>query len=246
MKKFLGTISAVIIVTLLFAGCAGNNGANNQNGSNAGNQSEPWKDAEGGQIAVGIATDNSGGTEVEYIHVSGHPDPAVEKELNEELYVFSTWDTVFTMGDDNGDVDNIKLNFAVVGNLLSVRCSGTRNTEDSAYPTNFLRTQIFDLTTGKQAGSLSEFIKVGEELRNLIKSGAFTILYPPERDDGNERLAAEIADTYAFYLTETSLGLFIDVLHAEGDYWVFEATYEAIRPVVQTKLALELLHIYEN
>jgi len=244
MKKFLGTISAVIIVTLLFAGCAGNNGANNQNGaSNAGNQDEPWKDAEGGQIAVGIATNILlDGTEVKYIHVSGHPDPAVEKDLNGELYAFSAWDLE--------DMKDIKLEFTVTGarQFLSIRRSGTRHTEGAAYPVAFLETQIFELDSGEQAGDIKEFIKVDNDFRKLITSGVFKQVYPEgvEAEGAAERLAAEIVDKMSpdyfdlrFYLTDTSLGLYIEVLHAEGDYWAFEAPYTAITKSMQKKLALE-------
>ena len=264
MKKFLGTISAVVIICLLFAGCTGNNGANNQNGStnavdqndptnavdqnslsNELDQNEPWKDVEGGQIAVAIATDILDGAEVEHINVSGHPDLAIEERLNGELYAFSTW----------GDAEGVTLDFAVVGNFLSVRRTGTQYTEGAAYPINFLQTQIFDLTTGEQAGRLSDFVKIGPELREVITSGAFRQVYPEglTMEGATERLAVEIVDNYdpeyfdlRFYLTETSFGLYIETLHVEGDYWAFEAPYADIRPSVQTKLALELLYIYED
>ena len=177
---------------------------------------------------------------IEYLEVSGHPDSAVEENLNIELFTFSTWAA--------DDIDDLKFSFSIVGDFVSVRRTGMRYEEGAAYPVSFLHTQIFSLSTGEQAGSLSDYVKVGPELREVITSGAFKQVYPDgiEIEGAAERLASEIVDTYNFYLTETSLGIFIETLHTEGDYWVFEAPYPVIYPAVQTKLALELLSIYEN
>ena len=238
MKKILGIISAVVMVVLLLTGCTSNQAIKEV-------PAEPSPTPEKNEITVSILTGDVVGRNKQYFKVSGLADSEVEDALNSDLFLFSAWD----------GIEDYTLDFAVVGNFLSVRRAGTQNTEGSAYPTNFLQTQIFDLSTGKQAGSLADFVRLDKDILDNIEDGIFKLVYPEEIksvipiDDVNERLYEEIVNNHArrddyfdmnFYLTETSLGLFIETLHAEGDYWVFEATYEAIRPILSEKLLAAL------
>jgi len=197
-------------------------------------------------ITVGILSGDVAGREKEYIKVSGHPDSEIEDALNSDLFLFSTWDDV--------EDKDYTLGYAVVGNYLSVRRTGIRYKEGDAYPVSFLETQIFDLETGNQAekaGSIGDFLQIGQELRNFITSGTFKQIHPDgiEIEGAAERLAVEIVDNYdttyetfemRFYLTETSIVLYIEVSHAEGDYWACEAAYSDIRPALQKRVKLAL------
>ena len=226
-RKLLALLMAGAL--LMFAGCSQNQGGEET--------TDPMP--EESKITVSIETADG----MKFLKVSGLEDPAAEESINSELFTFSTW------GLEESDMDGFKLEYAVVGDYLSVRRSGTKIEEGAAYPTNFFHTQIYDFSTGRQAGDLREFIKIEEDFRNLITSGAFKMIHPEgvEIEGAAEHLAAAIVDPFEyesfesrFYLTETGLGLYMEVLHAEGDYWIFEASYADIYPVMQKKLALAL------
>ena len=77
-------------------------------------------------------------------------------------------------------------------------------------------------------------------------SGKFTQIYPDTAIDGAaDVLAAEIAayiesseNQNNFYLTEKGLALYVDERpHAAGDYWIFEAKYSDIEPLLTQKLS---------
>jgi hypothetical protein len=193
---------------------------------------------------VGVRTEITGNDEERFITVSGLSDPAVEESLNEELYIFSTWGVGIPY-EDNIVTEVYGFEYAVVGDYLSVCRLDMVLWDGAEHPALYLRTQIYNLAAGEQAGSLSDFIDLGKDLLDLIEDGVFTQVYPGEIDGANERLIAEILNKHgqgayfdtSFYLTQTSFGLYIDGdVEGEKGYWAFEAPYEDIRLILKENL----------
>ena len=117
--------------------------------------------------------------------------------------------------------------------------------ESTESPKRYLRTQVFDLTTGEHAGGLENFVELGKDLLDFITDGTFRQVYPGEITGADWQLSDEMArrdndysDPY-FYLTETNLGLYMSVEGEEG-YWAFEAPYEQIELILTEKLLVAL------
>lgn len=196
-------------------------------------------------ISIAVLTETSGASEVKFIKVTGLADKDVEQALNDELFTFSVWG-VGEQYETEKVTEVLSIDYAVIGDVLSVRRNDKVLWQGAETPARYMRTQIFDLTTGAQAGSLSDYISVDEKLRELITSGAFEQVYPGEIAGAKEALAVEIVDKYnpdffdlRFYLTETAFGLYIDG-EVEGGkgYWAFEAPYEKVAPLMKAKLPM--------
>ena len=103
-------------------------------------------------IAIAVLTEINGKSEVKLIRVSGLADPAAEELLNQQLYEFSTW-SGFMQDAFGAEVEIPEIDYTIIGDYISVRCVDVIHWEDDESPTRYVRTQIFDLTTGEQAAS---------------------------------------------------------------------------------------------
>jgi len=241
-KKIIVLVLGGII---LFAGCAvkqGDEGIGNPQTQ----ETDVKKDSnESGQvilekngITLSVFSETSGDTKKDFLKVSGLSDSTVEEKLNEELHTFSTW----------GDATDYVVSGSIIGNagngFISVKRDGTYYPEKEE---TFFNTQILDLTTGEQAGGLTDFVTLGKDFRKLITNGTFVQMEPdPDGEvkikDAAERLAVEIVDKnkagdfdIRFYLTDDVFGLYTE-LADEGKILRFEAPYNAVRSVLSEKL----------
>jgi hypothetical protein len=187
-------------------------------------------------VTVTKITEEVNGSAVQYITVSGLADAVTETKLNEDLYDFSTRDAGVQAGSADVTVV-LSLKYAVVGDVLSVSRSDMVLGTGTQGAANYLRTQTYDLISG-QICSLTDFVSLGLDILDLIEEGEFAQVYPGEISGANEKLAADIQEKHAqnpdyintsFYLTNTSLGLYIDDDSDGGrGYWAFECPYDKL------------------
>ena len=204
-------------------------------------------------ITVVILTEIAGDSEVKTIRVVGladagfSDDPAVEELLNANLYEFLLWGG-FTREAFDAEAETPEIDYAIVGNYISVRAYDTEYTPGAAYPVNRLRTIVLNLETGEYAGWPFDYLRMDSEqeidaLQSAFTSGSFVQIHPETPVEGAaEELAEALGDSawrdgLGFYLTDDSLGIYLTGLpHAVGDYWVFEAKYSDIEPLLTRKL----------
>ncbi|MDR1570478.1 MAG: hypothetical protein LBS72_08335 [Oscillospiraceae bacterium] len=198
------------------------------------------------QIAAHIETETKGDSFIQYAQASGLADEVVQESLNALL----KWFSIGAELDDDPEyayetVEGVT-QFAIINDrYISVRTDYFYNGASLAHPWSRLATLVFDLETGEPAGAVNDFILVDEDLRIAITDGTFTVTHPDAEFDGMmEVFAGDFVDQFdpelfntSFYLTDTSFGLLLgDRIHAEGDYWTIEATYESVWNLLTPKL----------
>jgi hypothetical protein len=207
-----------------------------------------------GGVVAGVRTETKNGKEERFLAVSGLSDPAMEGLINDKLYVFSTQKTSPLV--NNGTIAEINsLDLEIVGNFMSVRRVDLVQWDPAVYeaadeyPTAYLQTDIFDLATGEQAGSLEDFLYLGKETMDAIQAGLFKQVFPGEMTGAlamlEDRLSASDGESYfenRFYLTDTAFGIYMDgrVENDDNCYWAFEAPYAQIASILSEKLLAAL------
>ena len=175
----------------------------------------------------------------EYLEVIGLTDTGVAQRLNEELEAFCI--RVSSNAEYNDKNITGTVEYAVVGyTYLSVRVNTSVFADGMAYPNNDFYAGTFDLRTGKIINNISAFVEVGDDLQLTIETGVFKQIYPETIIDyAVEVLADEFDKDINFYLTKDGIGLFLTGRsHAEGSYWIFEATYGDINKLLTHELLL--------
>ncbi|MDR1705585.1 MAG: hypothetical protein LBS19_12995 [Clostridiales bacterium] len=190
-------------------------------------------EAEGPRFAIEKYTEDT--VSAEYVKVSGI---TAQKTLNDNLEAFFLG--AFADGAE-GSYENTAEFYNIGGRFLSVARIENFMPEGGAYPTAAIAGKTFDLETGEVIGDLV-FGGVSPE----HPSDVFTQVYPDNAVDAVwERLAAnleEIGPFKDYYLTETAIMAYVNHdLHAEGDYFIFEAPYEQSVSLLSGALAAVVL-----
>ncbi|WP_425448640.1 PdaC/SigV domain-containing protein [Dethiothermospora halolimnae] len=148
----------------------------------------------------------------------------------------------------------LEINYTIklkTNNLLSIAYSGLGYVKGAAYPNNHFYTTNIDINNGNRL-RLKDIIEIDDELIKKIQKGNFKA--PKNRrtiilnklDSKNtlknfsksDSLAniTEGRDNYIFtYLTPSSLGISINVIHALGDHIEFEIDYQHILENIKLK-----------
>lgn len=166
--------------------------------------------------------------EVQYIQAAGLNDDVQEK-LNQNIMDFYLWQWTNSLG---GEADTTEYYgtaaYAFTGKrLLSVQRILSATTENAAYPVNEISAQTFDIMTGEPVGPLNADAFTDEIIRKFK-------LTMPDADVPDELAAkADQAfkdyvlgtdEIYNYFLTDTGVAIYImNDVHAEGDYFIFEA-----------------------
>ncbi|MDR1599327.1 MAG: hypothetical protein LBS11_05595 [Oscillospiraceae bacterium] len=202
------------------------------------------------QTSVSVQKAENGESWIEYAEVSGLPDADIQETLNAYLRWFSV--DVYLDDDPDRAWDTVegKTSYTILGDrYLSVRTEYFFNGASLAHPWSDIQALVFDLSIGEPGAQLSDYLPVDTALREKILDGSFTLVYPDaEPDDLFARFAEDYVDNadpeyynINFYLTDTGVALFLrDRIHAEGDYWVIEASFEKLEGLM-TPALVELL-----
>lgn len=179
-------------------------------------------------VKFNIETYTDNHVEVQYIQAAGLHD-TVQEKLNQNIMDFYLWQWTDSL---NSEADTTEYYgtaaYAFTGKrLLSVQRYLSATTEDAAYPVNEISTQTFDIMTGEPVGALNAAPFTDEIIRKfkLTQPGA----------DVPDELAAKAEQSfkayvlgadeiYNYFLTDTGVAIYImNDVHAEGDYFIFEA-----------------------
>ena len=102
----------------------------------------------------------------------------------------------------------------------------------AAHPWRAVSSLVYDLESGKKL-ALADVFTAQDELYNLMSDGVFTTEWMEAEEIRSKFSLEEILrakDNLGewFYLNEDGIGIVIDMPHAVGDYWEFEASYADI------------------
>jgi hypothetical protein len=234
MKKILVLILCLALCTGLLSSCKGKDTASSTAGSGA--QEADLKP----QILLEKYSPNEK-VDVEFISVSDLKESSQVK-LNDLLRQFYLWQWENGTPEENGDTAHYTgtaRHYIVGDKYLSVVRIMSTLTEGAAYPTEEISAQTYDLTTGDTVDNLVYGDAVFAEADAANK---FKLTFPEAEIAGANAKLAEYAqgkkNLYNYYLTQTGLALFIaNDVHAQGDYWLFEAPYADIKGILSDDLA---------
>ncbi len=167
---------------------------------------------------------------VEYVEISGMKDAEIQDELNENLKTFSLWYVSGLSQEENNKT--VTASYALIDNYICVYAELLETGDSLPYPIKRFDATTYDLETGLNC-TLSEFIDVKTDLITAIENGSFSQVYPETAVEGALDVLLEEASAnpngIGFYLKPDIIGLYLnDRLHAEGDYWLFEANLNDI------------------
>jgi len=183
--------------------------------------------------------------QIQYIVIQGLDDLDIQQMLNEEIYTFFSWIMMDAENQDR-ELTVTASGHLVGGRYFSAVAFDLIYEEGAAYPTHNMRTAVFNLETGEPDGVIFDFIEMGDELIEAIRSGVFFQARGDEFDVITGDMFADVfgdPDFYenysdrGFYLTQDTLGLYVTgVPHMLGSFWMFEAEYSDILPFLTEKL----------
>lgn len=175
--------------------------------------------------------------EVAYIEAADRNGSAQET-LNKNLREFYLWQWLYPAGEADETITyHGTADYAFIGNrLLSVQRYLSVFHEGAAYPVNEVSAQSFDISTGEPVGPMNEkpltdnilqkfhLTSVGENVPEELTAKASQAL---------SQYAQETEEIYTYFLTDTGVAIYLpNDVHAEGDYFIFEAKAEDVSEVL--------------
>jgi hypothetical protein len=239
MKKTFARLSCLALLIAVLVGCAPKNNAPSTGTDVVSPSETPAAPSSPGVVAGDFTFSRETYTDdlsqIEYIEVSGSEGTdTLLLGLNNTLWAYASSDVPEgALGGDTPFLTTTSEYALVCDRYLSVRIERSLMYPGAAYPTATVVAVNFDLATFQFLDSPS-LLAIDDALRDAIVSGVFTQTYPAAIDGAPAIFADEFFDNIAadndlcaVYLTDTGIALALNErLHAEGDYWVFEATYE--------------------
>jgi hypothetical protein len=235
MRKFIALLLCLALCTGLLGSCKGKASV-----AASSSQEEALKP----QILLEKYTPNKN-VDVEFISVSGLTESSQVKlnDLLRQFYLWQ-WENDTTEGaEDTTQYTGKAIHYVVGDKYLSVVRIMSSFPEGAAYPTDEISAQTYDLTTGDTVDNL---VLGDAAFAEADAANKFKLTYPEAEIEGANGRLAEYAqgkkNLYNYYITQTGVAIFIaNDIHAEGDYWVFEAPYSAVKGILSAELAALVL-----
>lgn len=188
-------------------------------------------------VKFNVKTYKADRVEVGYIEVAGLSD-SVQERLNQNIRDFYLWQWTYGQEEesDKAEYYGLATYSFVGGRLISVQRYLSITADGAAYPVNEASAQTFDVTTGDPVGALNAEPFTEEDINK------FELTLPS--DDVPDELAKKARqklreyllgtdEIYNYFLTDTNVAIYIaNDVHAEGDYFIFEAEYAEVGDVL--------------
>lgn len=234
-KKRIYIILVIIIVGLLATSCVNNNNNNNNNENNINNNNI----IDTGIYKVEGTTFTEGDNkEIIYPIISEIKDEVKEEEINNIIKAVA-FDEYNAFGEDNEGL-SLEIDYTIGlqnESIFSVLYEGYAYLEGAAYPRNIIDTVNIDIEESRDI-ILNEIIKIDEDFANKI------LQYELSEEDKNEVSMAALeylqmstsdslmnylnSDDAIFYLSQDSITISFEVVHAVGDHFELELNYDEI------------------
>lgn len=252
LKKHILLITCILMVGLLMS-CQANNPAPTPSPTPQGTvtpapSASPSPSVTPDVTAYEITGDTyaEGDITIQYPQITGLGDTAMEEQIN----VLIQADAI-AIAEEGGSVDVAYTVTWAGPRLLSIRYSGLRSFEGSAYPNNLFYTTNIDIANGTKV-RLADVITIDAAFIETFKAGEFVPQEPGFLDaedmiretvagydltqtlaDADNGYGAENPDYCFSYFTEGAIGISVGVPHAVGDHAEFEISYPAIQDKIK-------------
>lgn len=236
--KLFSLVLAATLVATCFTAC----GSKEIDGSDSDapiSSSENTEAPKPTQISFDINKFEKKKASVEFVKINGMTDERLQIRLNQNIKDFYTWQWINEDEEDTAKY-TATAKYYFKGNLLSVIRILETTAESAAYPISEISAQTYDITTGN---IVENILLSGDKVKNAADK--FRLIYPDtEVPNAAERFAAYLDDSDTIttcYLTDSGIAVYVPaVSHAEGDYWIFEASYADASEILAPEAAAEI------
>jgi hypothetical protein len=172
---------------------------------------------------------------VSYPQLEGLKDTNIKNNINELLK-----QDAMSYLDDASAIISLDISYEIKwkgDNLLSVEYYGWGEVSDAPHPDKMSILSNIDINTGKKI-SLQDVFHIDQKfIDSIINNGKYAGPMDPDDSDLMEEVKSGMSSSLttsnlpniSFYFTRYSLGLIIDISHADGSYAMIETKYSDLK-----------------